>query len=131
MERYKIISFVDITRSNASRSETDRLKIGQQSNFNSLIQAIGIRANIDWDQDPKQQDGRFPGSIEGAGTYWTWEFVTERHSVFLKDGDPVFLLNEDLHGVPIIDRLNNSVEIVPAAFQTKGENQNIWIDKIN
>lgn len=130
MERYKIISLVDITRSRASRSETDRIKIGQQSNFNSLIQAIGIRANIDWDQDPKEYDGRFPDSIEGAGTYWIWEFVTERYSVFLKDNDPVFLVNEDIQGVPVVNGLNNTVDINPAVFQTKGIKQNIWISKI-
>lgn len=131
MERYRIISLVDITRSRASRSETDKIKIGQQSNFNSLIQAIGIRANIDWDQDPKEHDGRFPDPIEGAGTYWVWEFVTERYSVFLKDNDPVFLVKEDIHGVPVIDRLNNTVELTPSAFQTRGDKQNIWISKIN
>lgn len=131
MERYRIISLVDITRSRASRSETDQIKIGQQANFNSLIQAIGIRANIDWDQDPKQQDGRFPDPIDGAGTCWTWEFVTERYSVFLKNDDPVYLLKEDLQGVPVINGLNNTVDITPSVFQTKGEKQNIWISKIN
>lgn len=131
MERYRIISLVDITRSRASRSEHDKIKIGQQANFNSLIQAIGIRANIDWDQDPKEYDGRFPDPIEGAGTYWTWEFVTERYSVFLKDNDPVFLVKEDIHGVPVIDQLNNTVELTPPAFQTRGDKQNIWISKIN
>ncbi len=131
MERYRIISLVDITRSRASRSETDRIKIGQQANFNSLIQAIGIRANIDWDNDPKQYDGRYPDPIEGAGTYWIWEFVTERYSVFLKNDDPVYLLREDIHGVPVVDRLNNTVDISPSVFHTRGEKQNIWISKIN
>jgi len=131
MERYRIISLVDITRSAASRSETDRIKIGQQANFNSLIQAIGIRANIDWDSDPKQQDGRMPDPIDGAGTYWVWEFVTERNSVFLKNDDPVWLLNEDIHGVPVVNGLNNTVDLMPAVFQTKGDKQNIWISKIN
>jgi hypothetical protein len=131
MERYKITTLVDITRSKATRTETDRLKIGQQANFNSLIQAIGIRANIEWDTDPKFLDGRLPDFIQGSGSYWIWEFYTERDSVFAKGNDSVFLLKEDLQGVPIINRLNNTVEIFPAIFQTKGTNQNIWIDKIS
>lgn len=131
MERYRIISLVDITRSMASRSETDKIKIGQQSNFNSLIQAIGIRANIDWDRDPKAHDGRLPDPLEGAAAYWVWEFNTEKDSIFLKNDDPVWLLKEDIHGVPIVSGLNNTVEIIPAVFQTKGDKQNIWIDKIN
>lgn len=131
MERYKIISLVDITRSGASRYDTDKIKISQQSNFNSLVQAIGIRANIEWDQDPKRLNGRFPDPIEGAGTYWTWEFVTERNQVFLKDEDPVYLLKEDIHGVPVINGLNNTVDITPSVFQIKGDRQNIWISKID
>lgn len=131
MERYKIISLVDITRSGASRYDTDKIKISQQSNFNSLVQAIGIRANIEWDLDPKVCDGRFPDPIEGAGTYWTWEFVTERNQVFLKDEDPVYLLKEDIHGVPVINGLNNTVDIIPSVFQIKGDRQNIWISKID
>ena len=131
MERYRIISLVDITRSRASRSETDRIKIGQQANFNSLIQAIGIRANIEWDSDPKECHGRFPEIIEGAGAYWLWEFTTERDSVFLKNDDPVWLLREDIHGVPIVDGLNNTVDLAFPIFQTKSNHQNIWVSKSN
>ena len=92
---------------------------------------ISQRLNIDWDSDPKQQDGRMPDPIDGAGTYWVWEFVTERNSVFLKNDDPVWLLNEDIHGVPVVNGLNNTVDLIPAVFQTKGDKQNIWISKIN
>jgi hypothetical protein len=131
MEHYKVISLVDITCSGASRYDTDKIKIGQQSNFNSLVQAIGIRANVEWNQIPKKQDGRFPDPIEGAGTYWTWEFITERNQIFFKGNDPVGLLLDDLHNVPIINGLNNTVDINPSVFQTSGDKQNIWISKIN
>ena len=52
MPRYKIITLVDITRTNPDRSERDQLKVSQQANFNSLIQAIGLRSNVDWERDP-------------------------------------------------------------------------------
>lgn len=131
MERYKVISLVDITRSGASRYDTDKIKIGQQSNFNSLVQAIGIRANIEWNQDPKRLDGRFPDPIEGAGMYWIWEFTTERNQVFLKDDDPVGLLMDDLNNVPIISNLENTVEFSHSAFKTTGKDQNIWVSIIS
>jgi hypothetical protein len=44
MARYKITTLVDITRTNPSRAETDVLKIAQQANFNSLIQAEDLCA---------------------------------------------------------------------------------------
>ena len=64
MPRYNIKTTVDITVTNPTRDETDQIKVAQQGNFNSLVQGIGLRANIDWDTDPvlKEEDG------EGTGT---------------------------------------------------------------
>lgn len=130
MARYKLITFVDITRSQPSKDETDSLKIRQQSNFNSLVQAIGLRSNIEWNRDPKKSDGRLPEGIEGKAVHWIWEFDCEREDVFLKDNDPTALLKEDLHGVPVVDNLENSIELNPSAFQTKNGNQNTWVFQI-
>lgn len=127
MARYKIITLVDITRSDPSKKETDPIKIGQQSNFNSLIQAIGLRSNLEWVRDPIKQTGRLPEGIDGKATHWIWEFDCEREDVFLKDNDPAGLLKEDLHGVPVVVKLENSVDITPPAFQTRNGNQNTWV----
>ena len=126
MARYEIITLIDITRSNPSRSETDKTKLGQQANFNSLIQAIGMRSNIEWHSDPKMITGRIPDQ-DGKAAYWEWQFETERDQVFEAEGDPVRLLIEDLHNVPVVANLLNSKDIHPAAFQTKSDNANTWI----
>jgi hypothetical protein len=118
---------VDITRTNATRSETDEKRIAQQANFNSLVQAIGMRSNVEWREDPAKHDGRLPAPAQGRATHWIWTFEVERVDTFRKDQDPVGLLLDDLHGVPLIDGLNNSVIIDPAMFQTKGNKINIWI----
>lgn len=127
MPRYKIVTLVDITRTNATKSDSSELKIKQQQNFNSLRQTIELRSNVSWIADPRKFDGRLPEPFQGKSTYWTWEFDVEREDTFLKNNDPVGLLLEDLHGVPIIDGLNNTVMIDPAAFQTRGSNVNIWV----
>jgi hypothetical protein len=85
MARYKIITFVDITRTNPSRQETNKLKLGQQANFNCLIQAIGLRANVAWEQDPELNTGRLPHPMVGKANHWIWEFETERDYLFLKE----------------------------------------------
>jgi len=131
MARYKVITLVDITRSNPGRDETDRLRLGQQANFNSLVQAIGLRSNVYWEVDPRRHTGSLPLPLVGKAVHWVWEFEVEREDIFLKDDDPVLLLVEDLHGVPVIDQLNNSADITPSAFQSKGKQANIWIYKIN
>jgi hypothetical protein len=130
MERYRLITLIDITRSGASRSETDKIKIGQQANFNSLIQTIGIRSNIDWNKDPQKSNGRLPVGNEGKAIHWVWEFSTERDDVFNENDNKVSLLLKDLHGVPIVDLLENSADISPPVFQTVGDKTNTWIEII-
>ena len=130
MQRYRITTLVDITRSQASRIETDKIKIGQQSNFNTFIQSIGLRANIEWNQDPVKHAGQLPDPLEGKATHWIWEVDVESQDVFLKDGDPVGHLRDDLHGVPVVNNLENSVDLYPAAIQLKGHSQNTWVEII-
>lgn len=127
MARYQIITLIDITRTNPNRSEVDNKKISQQANFNSLLQAIGMRSNVSWAADPKMHTGALPDDIDGKAVHWIWTFDVEREDVFLEGNDPVALLVNDLNGVPVIDGLDNSVDITPAAFQTKGKNQNTWL----
>jgi len=127
MNKYKIVTVVDITRSGAIRSEPDATKQGQQANFNSLLQAIGLRSNVEWTADPRMTEGRLPHDIGGRARYWTWVFHCERDDVFLRDGDPVGLLKDDLNGVPVVSGLNNNVDIDPACFLTNGEKSNTWI----
>jgi hypothetical protein len=130
MARYQVITLVDITRTHASRYETDKIKLGQQANFNALQQAIGLRSNFSFLSDPNQQSGQLPRDLEGRATYWTWNFDTERDSVFLKEDNPVGLLIDDINGVPITNQLNNSVDIDPAAFISRGDRANIWVYEI-
>jgi hypothetical protein len=129
MPRYQIVTLVDITRTNPTRSETDQHLLAQQANFNTLLQSIGLRSNVEWTVDPTEHRGILPHPLEGRANHWVWTFEVERDEVFNKDGDPVGLLLDDLHGVPIISELNNSVDIDPAAFQTQGPNTNIWVSE--
>jgi hypothetical protein len=130
MARYRIVTLVDITRTNPSRSETDQYLLAQQANFNSLLQAIGLRSNVEWLRDPKKHTGRLPDPATGKATHWIWEFDCERDQVFLQDGDPVYLLAHDLNHVPIIAGLDDSADIDPAAFQTQGDGINTWVTMI-
>lgn len=130
MPRYRLITLIDITRTGAGKTNPDELKVKQQQNFNSLRQAIELRANVQWSRDPVANDGRLPDGIEGKARHWVWEFEVERDELFLEDGDPVALLKKDLHGVPIIAELTNTAEISPPAIQTKNGHTNTWVEII-
>jgi hypothetical protein len=130
MTRYKIITLIDITRTNPTRVEQDPTVLGQQANFNTFLQGIGMRANPEWEQDPTMDSGSLPPPFEGRANYWTWEFAVERDQVFERDNDPVALLIEDLHNIPIISNLLNDVDLYPAAIQTQGLSINTYISII-
>lgn len=130
MARYQITTLIDITRSNANRSESDPLKVGQQANFNTLLQTIGLRSNIVWNTDPVSNDGTLPNPFLGKAKYWQWLIECEREDVFLKGSDPVGLLKDDLHGVPVVADLENTADISPAIFDTKTDNFNTFIEII-
>ena len=131
MPTYEIITLVDITRSNARRDEIDPVKKNQQANFNSLLQAIELRSNVEWDKDPIKHTGVLPANTsDGKANHWRWQFTVEREAVFEKNNDPVALLREDLHGVPIIDGLEDTANLLPAALITSGKNINTWLSII-
>jgi hypothetical protein len=127
MAQYQIVTLVDITRSLPARQVATGIQRSQQDNFNSLLQAIGLRSNVAWAADPKKHTGALPADIAGKAVHWIWHVDCEREEVFLRDGDPCALLKDDLHGVPVIDQLENSVELTPAAFQTRNGNCNTWV----
>lgn len=121
MARYTIKTTVDITRSNPDRADPDQIKQAQQSNFNTLLQGIGMRSNVEWDHDPKRSE-------DDSIAVWTWVFDAERDDVFLDAGDPVGLLKKDLHGIPIIKNLTETIRLNKSCFLTINGDQNIWIE---
>lgn len=123
MARYKIKTTVDITRSNPDRGDPDQVRQAQQNNFNTLIQAIGMRANIEWIHNPLRSMLESQGKI----AYWLWEFEVDQADVFLSNGDPVALLKQDLQGVPILKNLTETETFSKACFIP---DKNIWIEKI-
>lgn len=130
MPRYKITTLVDITRTQATNNSNDIKKKLQQSNFNTLLQTIGLRANITWQKDPSYHHGVLPEPFDGKASFWTWEFEVEQEYLFEKDNDPVGLLLDDLHGVPVISNLDNSIEIHPSVFQIFNDDKNIWVELV-
>jgi hypothetical protein len=127
MPRYRITTLIDITRTDAKKSDNDQYRLAQQDNFNSLRQSIELRSIVSWHRDPVKHNGRLPDPLDGKASYWIWEFETERDDLFLRDNDPVALLKEDLHGVPIIDGLDETVNFEISAMQTQGQMINTWV----
>ena len=76
--RFTIHTVVDITETNARRGQADKLSLDQQANYNTLIQTIGLRANVDpIDLTESIKDVSklaFGDAIKGKQRVWTFEF---------------------------------------------------------
>jgi hypothetical protein len=124
---YKLYTLVDITHTNQYRPSAG-LVHWQEQNFNTVIQTLGIRANISYINSPTVLDVK--GSLVGFNTeeilrVWRFDFYTERDHVYEKDSDPVGLLKDDFTLIPYIAGLNESMEQRYAVFNPEEPGNNI------
>ena len=126
---YKLYTLVDITHTDQHRNElgkeADRWK---EQNFQTVIQTIGIRANISYSGKPMLTEVK--GKLVGFNTneivrVWRFDFSTERDFLFESEGDPVGFLKDDFDLVPYISGLDELMDQNYAVFITKGVNPNI------
>ena len=128
MPRILIKTLIDVTCSKAKRpGQGDATEINQYRNYTTLLQAVGLRTNINFDSPPevnkeKLNSDKF-GSAYGGKSHqlWTFEFETDRSDVYYEQEDPLFLLKEDLHNVPVVKNLQESINIVNAVFDLKSD----------
>lgn len=130
---YKLYTLVDITNTGQHRVEPGKEHLRwKEQNFQSVLQTIGIRANII--ESTKPQITEVAGRLIGFDTdeiirVWRFDFRTERDFLFEKDGDPVGLLKDDFHLVPYINGLDEMMEQNYAVFNTSPKGANIVFHK--
>jgi len=117
-------TLIDITET-GERKGPNKLAIGQQSNYDSMIASLGLRANpepLELKQFTTEltEDIGFGSAFEGEHTYWQFEFAMPESAVTKE------MLIEDFDLVPIVTDLNETVHINISVFQTKDTaNRNI------
>jgi len=134
MNTYKLYTLVDITHSRkyTPHTATETAK-RQEQNFNTILQTLGIRANIFYNSSPIMSE--IKGSLIGFDTddfirVWRFDFYTEQDSLYESENDPVVLLKKDFNLVPYIQGLNELMEQKYAVFVTTGIGKNIIFFKI-
>lgn len=127
--RYKLYTLVDITHTGQYRAEAGKENLRwKEQNFNTVIQVIGLRANVTFYNRPEMIEVN--GKVVGFDTnevirVWRFDFETERDRLFEKDGDPVGYLVEDFDLVPYISGLDELMEQNYNVFVTSGPYRNI------
>jgi hypothetical protein len=126
---YRLYTTVDITRTGQFRNEPGKdFERKQEQNFQTVLQTIGIRANISFGKSPilTEVNGNFVGFNTTRNiNVWQFDFNTEQDHVFEQDTDPVGFLLEAFDAVPYISGLNESMEQNYAVFVTEGVSKNI------
>ena len=126
---YKLYTLVDITHTGQYRVEAGREgDRWREQNFNTVLQTLGIRANISYSQKPAITE--VAGKLVGFNTndiirVWRFDFSTEQDSLYENNGDVVGYLKDDFNLVPYINGLDELMEQQYAVFTTKSENPNI------
>ena len=126
---YKLYTLVDITHTGQNRTEHGKESLRwKEQNFQTVLQILGIRANISYTQSPTMVE--VGGHVAGFDTdeiirVWRFDFSTDRDYLFEKSGDPVGHLLEDFHLVPYIAGLDESMTQNYAVFNTQDPGKNI------
>jgi hypothetical protein len=126
MEIIEIKTLIDVTSNLVSRvKQATQLELDQTRNFTTLRQCLELRALVDFDTTPIKQTIDIKGSgfgeqYKGTHNVWTFVFRTDRSGFYLDDnGNQIGYLVEDMHLVPIIKNLNETINIEKAVFDTK------------
>ena len=126
---YKLYTLVDITHTGQNRNEPGReLARLKEQNFQTIVQTLGIRANIYFVQSPivTEVQGRLVGfDTDEVLKVWRFDFGTDRDLLYENNGDPVGFLKEDFHLVPYIAHLDEDMEQQYAVFNTQDPGKNI------
>jgi len=114
--RITLYTLVDITESGIRRGP-DKLAVGQQANYDTLIQVIGLRANpepifVKEHSDSISKIG-FGTSFKATQTYWEFIFEMPEGSTNLD------LLQDDFDLIPIVAGLNETVKFNVSVFKTR------------
>jgi hypothetical protein len=125
MQKFTLQTLIDITQTNIFRHQPgEELTKNQQQNFAMLLQTIGLRANPIFDRRPRVDtvdvNTMFFGSAyRGQHRVWTFDFAIEYDGAFQdRSGNACGELIRDLHFVPIIDQLTETISIRLPVFDT-------------
>jgi hypothetical protein len=114
--RFKIYTVVDITETNARRSDNKK-EYSQQTNLNTVMQTVGLRVNFEPLSTKIHVDDvsklGFGETVKGKQRYWEFTFDVEYESALSVD----MMLN-DFDLIPVITELDETVHNHNKVFRT-------------
>jgi hypothetical protein len=126
MQIIEIKTLVDITNTKVTRlNQGTQLELDQCRNFITLLQCVELRSIVSYDTSPVDEvvDVKglgFGSAFKGKQKVWTFKFSPDRKGAYVDEtGNQAGVLVEDLHEVPVIKNLTETINIVKAIFDSK------------
>ena len=126
MEQIEIKTLIDVTNTKVQRpTQGTQFEQDQNRNFITLLQCLEIRSIVSYEHKPTFElvdikGMGFGSAYKGKQMVWTFYVQPDRDGVYLdSSGNEVGTLLDDLHEVPVIKKLNETVNIDKAVFDTK------------
>jgi len=122
MEYIQIKTLVDITKTDVRRlNQGSQLELDQHKNFITLLQCLEIKSIVNYDEFPTVEkidikNLKFGSIHKGKHRVWTFKFTPDRPLVYQDDSSDIGLLVNDLHQVPVIKNLTETINIDTAIF---------------
>ena len=123
MEQIEIQTLIDITKPNVFRpGQGSVLEQNQYKNWITLQQCIGLRSIIEYDYPPTSElidikGMGFGSKYKGTHRVWSFTFCPDRSLAYDdSNGNLIGLLLNDINQVPIIEKLNETINISKAVF---------------
>ena len=122
MQTIEIKTLIDITETKVVRPNQGTPKEhDQHRNFVTLKQCVEIRSNITYDFIPTMEvvdvkDMGFGSQYKGKHAVWTFRFRPDLTGVYSDGRNEIGCLLEDVHGVPVIEKLTETINIEKAIF---------------
>lgn len=135
METIQVKTLIDITKPNVHRpGQGSPIEQNQYKNWITFQQCIGLRSIISYNDIPvvEELDVKglgFGSKYKGKHRVWTFTFYPDRTGAYDDGtGNPIALLLNDLHQVPVIEKLTETINSTTAVFDLEDtQHKNIII----
>jgi 3-deoxy-D-manno-octulosonate 8-phosphate phosphatase KdsC-like HAD superfamily phosphatase len=125
MQTIEIQTLVDISDTKVIRpNQGTPLQHDQYRNFTTLRQCVEIRSIISYDASPTVEtvdvkDLGFGSQYKGKHKVWTFRFYPDRSGAYFESNNEVGALLDDINGVPVIQKLTETINMDTAMFELK------------
>lgn len=138
MQTVRIRTLIDVTKNkNLRPGQGTIVEVDQYRNFITMLQCIELRSIVSYEHNPNFEvrdikGMNFGSKYKGKHKVWTFTITTDRDDVYLDEDSPIGKLLEDLHSVPIIKNLTETINIDKAVFDCKDTvNKNTTVELID